>query len=88
MAPSLSGDTKDCEKFVVKPEELETLFEKLESDLVPKENTKDYKLMIRNLLYTIFANPGPIVRSKIDEEICFYKLKSLVEGAAIASKII
>ena len=33
--------------------------------------------------FSTFAGFG-----KIDEEICFYKLKSLVEGAAIASKII
>ena len=33
--------------------------------------------------FSTFAGFG-----KIDEEICFYKLKALVEGAAIASKII
>ena len=33
--------------------------------------------------FSTFAGFG-----KIDEEICFYKLKALVEGASIASKII
>ena len=33
--------------------------------------------------FSTFAGFG-----KIDEEICFYKLKALVEGAAMASKII
>ena len=33
--------------------------------------------------FSTFAGFG-----KIDEEICFYKLKALVEGAVIASKII
>merc|ERR1719232_1246864 len=58
-----------CKPFVVKSSEIEHLFEKVESGCVKKRITEDYKLLIRNLLYTVFANPGPIVRSKIDEEI-------------------
>jgi len=59
----------NCKPFVVKSSEIENLFEKVESGCVKKRITEDYKLLIRNLLYTVFANPGPIVRSKIDEEI-------------------
>ena len=57
----------DRKPFVVKSSELNDLFNKMEEDSQTSENNEDYKLMIRNLLYTIFANPGPIVRSKMDE---------------------
>ena len=61
-----------CNPFIVKSTELETLFETLHSRLSKKEpapaSDDDYKLMIRNLLYTIFANPGPIVRYKVDNK--------------------
>jgi len=61
----------DCKPFVIQSTEFVNLFTKLEEDLkiAVTEDDEDYKLIIRNFLYTIFANPGPIVRSKVDEEI-------------------
>ena len=57
----------DCKPFVIKSSDLYDLFKKIEEDFQKSESNGDYKLMIRNLLFTIFANPGPIVRTKVDE---------------------
>ena len=57
----------DCKPFVVKTSEIEKLIQKFEHDAIA-ENDEDYKLIIKNILFTIFANPGPIVRWKMDEK--------------------
>ena len=59
-----------CKPFVVKATEIDELFNKIDADIPIEVNDRDesYKLMILNILFTIFANPGPILRSKIDEE--------------------
>ena len=57
----------NCKPFVIKSSELNDLFNKIEGEFKKADNDEDYKFMIRNLLYTIFANPGPILRSKVDE---------------------
>ena len=59
----------DCKPYIIQSSELKDLFNKIEADFgkINVEDDDDYKLIIRNLLYTIFSNPGPIVRSKVDE---------------------
>ena len=69
-----------CKPFVVKSTQIKALFNKLDyvssivtiigidKEFAKKAENETYKLIIRNLLFTILANPGPIVRSKIDEE--------------------
>ena len=70
---------QECSPFIVRPTELETMFKTLHSTLSKREAIpdldNDYKLMIRNILYTIFANPGPIVKYKVDDQT-FDKIQS------------
>ena len=61
-----------CKPFVIKSAELNDFLNKIQENLIVNfedRNDEDYKLMIRNFLYTIFANPGPIVHNKVDQAV-------------------
>ena len=65
---------ESCQPFVVQHDQLSRLFDSLhnenkdkDSELVSVEN--DFKFIIKNILFTVFANPGPVTRSKVDDEV-------------------
>ena len=76
----------NCKPFIVKSTEIEELFNKIEANIPIKEDDnsdENYKLVIQNILFAIFAKPGPILRSKIDEETVRKKTAGLEINKAL-----
>ena len=65
-----------CEPFIVDTSGVEALFNKLDKELIGSTsgNHEAYKMLIRNLIFCIFANPGPVIKHNYDEET-FRKIK-------------
>ena len=61
-----------CKPFIVDTSGVEALFNKLDKELIGSTsgNHEAFKMLIRNLIFCIFANPGPVMRHNYDEETC------------------
>ena len=57
-----------CKDFVIKPQELSKLLSKFPIESDNEILKDDYKFIIKNILFTVFASPGPKIRCFIDEE--------------------
>ena len=50
---------QNCKPFVIRSTEVKSLLDHLDNNFcINIDDDEDYKLIVRNLLYTIFANPG------------------------------
>ena len=65
-----------CKPFIVDVTGVKALFNKLDRELTgtTSANLEAYKKLIRNLIFCIFANPGPVIKHNYDEET-FRKIK-------------
>lgn len=64
----------DCGPFLVKTGEIERKLTLIESKIQRKrpeieDAHKDYKTLVKHLVFTIFANPGPITKWNVAEKI-------------------
>ena len=61
-----------CKPFIVDTSGVEALFNKLDKELIGSTsgNHEAYKKLIKNLIFCIFANPGPVIKHNYDEETC------------------
>merc|ERR1712013_695258 len=65
-----------CEPFVIRIGELKTKLEVIESPIQCKkevidqhEANQDYRLLVKNLIFTVFANPGPVLKWNMADKI-------------------
>ena len=62
---------KRCKEYVIQSSDMGHFLDKIHTSLQQRENldSKDYSQLVKNLLYTVYANPGPVTKDKVDEEI-------------------